>query len=255
MINKVDRPDARIADVVDEVYELFLDIDARDDQIEFPIVYCAARDGWASLDQDVKGENLEPLFELMVEHIPAPPTKRATRCRHGSPTSDSSPYLGRLALCRIMNGTLTKGQSVSLSRVDVFAPASQAQRAYPHPWALTRVPAESAGPGDLAVAGIEDIPHRRDPGRRRRPRPMPVIEVDQPSLSMTIGINTSPLAGQSGSKLTARLVKGRIDSGTGRQHEPPGPPHRSSRRLGSPGSRREPSSPSSSSRCAVRDSN
>ncbi len=212
VINKVDRPDARIAEVVNEVYELFLDIDARDDQIEFPIVYCAARDGWASLEDDVKGENLEPLFKLMVDHVPPPSYEEGHPLQAWVTNLDSSPYLGRLALCRIMNGTLTKGQSVSLSRVDGSIQRVKLSELYLTE-ALTRVPAESAGPGDLvAVAGVEDILIGETLVDAEDPRPMPVIEVDQPALSMTIGINTSPLAGSSGSKLTARLVKGRIDA-------------------------------------------
>ncbi len=212
VINKVDRPDARIAEVVNEVYELFLDIDARDDQIEFPIVYCAARDGWASLEDDAKGENLEPLFKLMVDHVPPPSYEEGHPLQAWVTNLDSSPYLGRLALCRIMNGTLTKGQSVSLSRVDGSIQRVKLSELYLTE-ALTRVPAESAGPGDLvAVAGVEDILIGETLVDAEDPRPMPVIEVDQPALSMTIGINTSPLAGSSGSKLTARLVKGRIDA-------------------------------------------
>ncbi len=212
VINKVDRPDARIDEVVDEVYELFLDIDARDDQIEFPIVYCAARDGWASLDKDTVGTDLEPLFKLMVEHTPAPSFEEGHPLQAWVTNLDSSPYLGRLALCRVMNGTLAKGQSVALSRVDGSIQRVKLTELYlTH--ALTRVPADAAGPGDLvAVAGVEDILIGETLVDAEDPRPMPVIEVDQPALSMTIGINTSPLAGGSGSKLTARLVKGRLDA-------------------------------------------
>ncbi len=215
VINKIDRPDARIAEVVDEVYELFLDIDARDDQIDFPIVYCAARDGWASMDSPedggAPGSDLEPLFKLLVEHIPAPTYTEGHPLQAWVTNLDASPYVGRLALCRVMNGWIKKGDSVALSRVDGSVSRVKLSELYltKH---LERVPAEQAGPGDLvAVAGIEDILIGETLVDPEDPRPMPVIDVDEPALSMTIGTNTSPLAGKEGDKLTARMVKDRID--------------------------------------------
>ena len=212
VINKVDRPDARVDAVVDEVYELFLDIDARDDQIEFPIVYCAARDGWASLDSAAtSGESLEPLFHLLVDHIPPPTYTEGHPLQAWVTNLDASPYVGRLALCRVMNGTLTKGQSLALSRVDGTVSRVKLTELYLTKY-LERVPATSAGPGDLvAVAGIDDILIGETLVDADDPRPMPVIDVDEPALSMTIGTNTSPLAGKDGDKLTARMVKDRID--------------------------------------------
>ncbi len=212
VINKVDRPDARIAEVVNEVYELFLDIDARDDQIEFPIVYCAARDGWASLTEGEKGENLEPLFKLLLDYIPMPTYEEGHPLQAWVTNLDASQYVGRLALCRVMNGTLVKGQQVALSRVDGTVEKVKLTELYltKH---LVRVPAESAGPGDLvAIAGIQDILIGETLVDPNNPVPMPVIAVDEPALSMTIGINTSPLAGKDGNKLTARMVKSRLDS-------------------------------------------
>ena len=215
VINKIDRPDARIAEVVDEVYELFLDIDARDDQIDFPIVYCAARDGWASLESPEEGgapgADLEPLFKLLVDNIPAPTYTEGHPLQAWVTNLDASPYVGRLALCRIMNGWIKKGDSVALSRVDGTVSRVKLSELYltKH---LERVPAEEAGPGDLvAVAGIEDILIGETLVDPEDPRPMPVIDVDEPALSMTIGTNTSPLAGKDGTKLTARMVKDRID--------------------------------------------
>lgn len=211
VINKVDRPDARIVEVVDEVYELFLDIDAQEHQIDFPIVYCAARDGWSSTEDGVKGQNLEPLFELLVSHIPAPEYEEGHPLQAWVTNLDSSPYVGRLALCRVMNGTLTKGQSVALSRVDGSVERIKLSSLFLTE-ALERVPAEEAGPGDLvAIAGVPDIAIGETLVDPEDPRPLPVIAVDEPSLSMTIGINTSPLAGKEGDKLTARMVKGRLD--------------------------------------------
>jgi len=211
VINKVDRHDARIEAVVDDVYELFMDIDARDDQIDFPILYCVARDGWASNDPSVAGTSLEPLFEALIEHIPAPTYEVGHPLQAWVTNLDSSPYVGRLAMCRIMNGTFTKGQNLALSRVDGTVKNVKITELYltRH---LERVPSESAGPGDLAaVAGIEDILIGETLVDPDDPRPMPVIAVDEPALSMTVGTNSSPLAGKDGTKLTARMVKDRLD--------------------------------------------
>ncbi len=212
LINKVDRPDARVSAVVDEVYELFLDIDARDDQIDFPIVYASAKDGWATTEEATTGEDLTPLLELLVSYLPAPSYEEGHPLQAWVTNLDSSPYVGRLALCRVMNGTLTKGQSVGLSRVDGTVNRVKLTEMYLTK-ALERVPSESAGPGDLvAIAGIEDILIGETLVDVDNPTPMPVISVDEPSLSMTIGINTSPLAGKEGQKLTARMVKNRLDA-------------------------------------------
>ncbi len=212
VINKVDRPDARISEVVDEVYELFIDIGADDDQIEFPIMYCAARDGWASDKDDVIGENLEPLFELLTSFIPAPTYEEGHPLQAWVTNLDASPYVGRLALCRVINGTLKKGQSVALSRIDGSIERVKITEMFLTE-NLERVAAESASPGDLvAVAGIEDIMIGETLVDPEDPKPMPIIAVDEPALSMTIGTNTSPLAGKEGKKLTARMVKGRLDA-------------------------------------------
>jgi len=211
-INKVDRPDARTAAVVDEVYELFFDIDARDDQVDFPIIYCAARDGRASMDENEPGENLEPLFELIRDTIPAPSYTEGHPLQAWVTNLDASPYLGRLALCRMMNGTLKRGQTVGLHRADGRIESVKLSELYLTE-ALERKPADEAGPGDLvAVAGIDDILIGESLVDLNDPRPMPVIEVDQPALSMTIGVNTSPMAGHEGSKVTARQIKNRLDA-------------------------------------------
>ncbi len=212
VINKVDRPDARAAEVVDEVYELFFDIDAKDHQVDFPILYCAARDGWASADLDTKGENLEPLFELIRDTIPAPTYVDGHPLQAWVTNLDASPYLGRLALCRVMNGHVKRGQTVGLSRVDGTIQSVKLSELYLTE-ALERVPADEAGPGDLvAVAGIEDILIGESLVDLDDPKPLPVIKVDEPSLSMTIGVNTSPLNGSDGDKLTARQIKARLDA-------------------------------------------
>lgn len=212
VVNKVDRPDARIAEVVDEAYELFMDLDANDAQLDFPIVYCAGRDGWASLDDATPGEDLRPLFETIVATVPAPTYTEGAPLQAWVTNLDANPYLGRLALCRVVEGTITKGQSVAWCRTDgTITRARVAELLLTEH--LERRPVDSARQGDLvAVAGIEDITIGETLADPDDPRPMPVITVDEPALSMTIGINTSPLAGRDGSKMTARLVKNRLDA-------------------------------------------
>jgi GTP-binding protein len=216
VINKVDRPDSRIAEVVDEAYELFLDLDAAEDQIDFPIVYASAKAGRASLDRPADGgmpteENLEPLFETIIKTIPAPSYDPSTPLQAHVTNLDASPYLGRLALCRVHNGTIKKGQQAAWCRADGTIERVKITELLMTD-ALERKPVESAGPGDIiAIAGIPEITIGETLADPEDPRPLPVITVDSPSISMTIGINTSPLAGQSGKKVTARLVKSRLD--------------------------------------------
>ncbi len=216
VINKVDRPDARIAEVVDETYELFLDLDADEHQIEFPIVYASGKAGRASLKRPEDGtmpqeENLEPLFDTIMESIPAPSYTEGAPLQAHVTNLDSSPYLGRLALCRVHNGTIIKGQQAAWCRADGTIERVRITELLLTK-ALTREPAESAGPGDIiAIAGIPDITIGETLADPDDPRPLPVITIDEPSISMTVGINTSPLAGESGKKLTARQVKDRLD--------------------------------------------
>ena len=217
VVNKVDRSDARIAEVVDETYELFFDLDADEEQINFPVVYASAKAGRASLNRPEDAgmpdsENLVPLFKTILDTVPAPHYDPEMPLQAHVTNLDSSPYLGRLALCRIHNGTLRKGQQVAWCRTDGTISRVKIVELLVTE-ALERVPAESAGPGEIvAVAGIEDITLGETLADIDDPRPLPLITVDEPSISMTIGINTSPLAGQSGTKLTARLVKNRLDA-------------------------------------------
>jgi GTP-binding protein len=213
VINKVDRPDARISEVVDEVYELFMDLDAKDHQLDFPIVYCSGRDGWASLDPAVKGTNLAPLCDIVLSTIPAPTYNDGAPLQAWVTNLDANQYLGRLALCRIVEGTIRKGQQVAWCRTDGTIQRTKVVELF-LTQQLTRVPVDSAGPGDLvAVAGIDEITIGETLADPEDPRPLPVITVDEPALAMTIGINTSPLAGRDGgSKLTARLLKNRLDA-------------------------------------------
>jgi len=210
VINKVDRPDARIAEVLDEVYELFLDLDADEHQIEFPIVYTNAKAGWASLEQGVEGSDLAPLRDLIIEHIPAPEHEAGHPFQALVTNLDASPYLGRLAILRVRNGEVRKGQTVAWCRTDGSVERAKITELYMTE-ALDRVEVPSAGPGDIiAVAGIADITIGETLADLEDPRPLPVLQVDEPSLSMTIGINTSPLAGRDGDKLTARVLEGRL---------------------------------------------
>jgi GTP-binding protein TypA/BipA len=217
VINKVDRPDARIAEVVDETYELFLDLDADEQQIEFPIVYASAKAGRASLKRPEDGgmpeeENLQPLFETILTAIPAPTFEDGAPLQAHVTNLDASPYLGRLALCRVHNGTIRKGQQAAWCRADGTVERVKITELL-ITRALDRFPAESAGPGDIiAIAGIPDITIGETLADPDDPRPLPVITIDEPSISMTIGINTSPLAGESGKKLTARQVINRLDA-------------------------------------------
>jgi GTP-binding protein len=217
LINKVDRPDSRIAEVVDEAYALFLDLDANEDQIEFPIVYASAKAGRASLERPADGgmpdkENLDVLFDTIFSAIPAPEYHEGAPLQAHVTNLDSSPFLGRLALCRVREGVIKKGQSVTWIKTDGSTERVKVSELLITE-ALERVPALEAHPGDIiAVAGIETITLGETLADLENPHALPLIIVDEPSISMTIGINTSPLAGKSGNKLTARQVKGRLDA-------------------------------------------
>jgi GTP-binding protein len=210
VVNKVDRPDARVAEVVDEVYELFLDLDADEGQIDFPIVYTNAKAGRASLEPGDEGADLRPLLDLLVEHVPAPEYEEGHPLQALVTNLDASPYVGRLALCRIHNGVLRKG-AVAWCRRDGSIERAQVSLMYLTE-GLRRVEAAEARAGDIvAVAGIPEITIGETVADPEDPRPLPLIAIDEPALGMTIGINTSPLAGRSGSRLTARLVRERLD--------------------------------------------
>ncbi|MGZ8665503.1 MAG: translational GTPase TypA [Solirubrobacterales bacterium] len=210
VVNKVDRPDARIAEVVDEVYELFLDLDADSEQIEFPIVYTNARAGWASLQEGVPGTDLSPLLELMLERIPAPEYEPDHPLQAQVTNLDADPYVGRLALCRVHNGTIRAGEAIAWCRADGSVERAVVSELYVTE-ALERVPAREAGPGEIiAVAGLPDVTIGETLADPESPRPLPVISVDEPSISIIVGINTAPTAGTEGSKLTARQIHARL---------------------------------------------
>ncbi len=211
VVNKVDRPDARPKEVVDEVYELFLDLDASEEQIEFPIVYSVAREGRAGLDPEELEANLMPLFDTLRDSIPPPSYDPEHPLQALVTNLDASPYLGRLALLRVRHGTLRKGQQIAWCRADGTISNARATELLITE-ALDRVPAEEAGPGEIvALAGLPDVTIGETIADPDDPRPLPVSTVDEPSLSVTIGINTSPLAGTEGTRLTATQVKQRLD--------------------------------------------
>jgi GTP-binding protein len=217
VVNKVDRPDARVAEVVDEVYELFLDLEADEHQIEFPIVYCNAKAGVASLHYEPGGvggipdaENLAPLLDLLLEHIPAPTYDQDHPLQALVTNLDASPYVGRLAICRVRHGTIRKGQQIAWCRADGSIQRATVAELYVTD-ALDRVDAPEAGPGEvIAVAGIAEVTIGETLADLGDPRPLPVITVDEPAMSITLGVNTSPLAGKDGDKLTARQIEGRL---------------------------------------------
>jgi GTP-binding protein TypA/BipA len=219
VVNKVDRPDARIAEVVEETYDLFLDLldDDNTDGLDFTVVYASAKAGRASLNAPENGvmpdaADLGPLFATILNDVPAPQYEEGAVLQAHVTNLDASPYLGRLALCRIFAGTMNRNQVVAWCKSDGTIKNIKLSEMLITE-ALDRVPAESAGPGDIvAIAGIPDITIGETLSDPDNPKPLPLITVDEPSISMTIGINTSPLAGKSGKLLTARLVKARLDT-------------------------------------------
>ncbi|MEE1784058.1 translational GTPase TypA [Streptomyces sp. SP17BM10] len=230
-INKTDRPDSRIDEVINETYDLFLDLDADEDQIEFPIVYACARDGVASLTKPEDGTvpadstSLEPFFSTLLEHVPAPSYDEDAPLQAHVTNLDADNFLGRIALLRVEQGELRKGQTVAWIKRDGSIQNVRISELLMTE-ALTRKPAEVAGPGDIcAVAGISDIMIGETLADPENPVALPLITVDEPAISMTIGTNTSPLVGRGGSgkgadaksgakvdrKVTARQVKDRLD--------------------------------------------
>ncbi|MGJ9411562.1 translational GTPase TypA [Aeromicrobium sp. CF4.19] len=221
VVNKVDRPDARIGEVVDETYELFLDLlpdDAGDDALDFPVVYASAKAGRASLTKPDDGglpddENLVPLFQTILEAVPAPEFTQDAPLQAHVTNLDASPFLGRLALVRVKEGWLKKGQQAAWMRRDGTTERVKITELLVTE-ALERKPGEKAGPGDIvAIAGIPDINIGETLADPENPVALPLITVDEPAISMTIGTNTSPMAGrEKGTKVTARLVKDRLDA-------------------------------------------
>ena len=211
VVNKIDRPDARIAEVVDETFDLLIDLGADDAQLEVPVLYTVAREGTATLDPAVPGTDLGPLFAVLRDHVPPPLHDPEHPFQALVTNLDASPYVGRLAICRVLHGTVARGQTVAWCRADGTTERVRLSELM-LTVALERVPAETAGPGDLiAIAGLADVTIGETLADLDDPRPLPVLTVDEPSLGMTIGVNTSPLTGRDGTKLTARLIQSRLE--------------------------------------------
>ncbi len=219
VINKVDRPDSRIAEVMEELYELFFDLEAPESQFDVPFLFGSARDGWLSLEQPAgpvmerpEGSSLAPLIDQLFTYLPAPTYTEGHALQALVTNLDASPYLGRLALCRVVEGTIKRGQQIAWAKTDGTIERAKVAELLVAV-GLERVPTESAGPGEIvAVAGIPEINVGDSLCDPENPEPLPALTVDEPSLSMTIGVNSSPMAGREGSKLTARLLKARLEN-------------------------------------------
>ena len=211
VINKVDRPDQRINEVIDEIYELFLDLEASEEQIDFPIIYTDARAGTATLDPEISGNDLNPFFKVLLQSVPPPAGDQNAPLQVHVTNLDASPYLGRLAVCRVISGVLRENSIVAWCRTD--GSIEQAKIAtITLTEALSQVEVEEAGPGEIAyVSGIVDVTIGETFTDLENPHPLPVISVDEPTLSMSIGVNTSPVAGNDGDKITARQIKARLE--------------------------------------------
>ena len=211
VINKVDRPDQRINEVIEEIYELFLDLEASEDQIDFPIIYTDARAGTATLDPEISGNDLNPFFKVLLQSVPPPAGDQNAPLQVHVTNLDASPYLGRLAVCRVISGVLRENSIVAWCRTD--GSIEQAKIAtITLTEALSQVEVEEAGPGEIAyVSGIVDVTIGETFTDLENPHPLPVISVDEPTLSMSIGVNTSPVAGNDGDKITARQIKARLE--------------------------------------------
>jgi GTP-binding protein len=211
VMNKIDRPDARPQEVLNEIYDLFIDLDATEDQLDFPVLYCIARDGTSTLDLKVPGEDLKPLFDAVVSHIPPP---------KGSPTAplqalvanlDSSDYLGRIAIARVFNGTVKVGDPISVCKIDGSIQKTKVTKLMVFD-GLKRVDVESAGAGDImCLAGIENIMIGETIGAAEDPTPLAHVAVDEPTVSMIFGVNTGPFSGRDGTYVTSRQIKDRLD--------------------------------------------
>ena len=211
VINKIDRPDARVQEVVNELYDLFIDLDATEDQLEFPIIYTNARAGIAKTSLEEPSENLRPLFEAIVKHIPVPPGNASGTLQILVANLDYSDYLGRLAIARVFNGTLHLGDEVGILKLDGALQKTKITKLYSFE-GLKRVDETIGKPGDiLAIAGVEGINIGETVTNAETPEPLPHIQIDEPTIAMIFTINTSPFAGREGSYVTSRNLRERLE--------------------------------------------
>src|SRR6266850_7221850 len=211
VINKIDRPDARVQEVVNELYDLFIDLDATEDQLEFPIIYTNARAGIAKTSLEEPSENLRPLFDAIVKHIPVPPGNASGTLQILVANLDYSDYLGRLAIARVFNGTLNLGDEVGILKLDGMLEKTKITKLYSFE-GLKRVDETIGKPGDiLAIAGVEGINIGETVTNAETPEPLPRIHIDEPTIAMIFTINTSPFAGREGSYVTSRNLRERLE--------------------------------------------
>ena len=211
VINKIDRPDARVQEVLNEVYDLFIDLDATEDQIDFPVIYASAKAGTASLSMDTPGEDFRPLFDAIITHVPPPRGRANAPLQILVANLDSSDYLGRIAVGRIFNGTVRIGDAVSVCKLDGTFHDTRITKLFAFD-GLKRVDIETASAGDIVcLAGIEDITIGETIADVEHRKAMPVIAIDEPTVSMIFGVNTSPMSGREGQFVTSRQIKDRLD--------------------------------------------
>jgi GTP-binding protein len=211
VINKIDRPDARPQEVLNEIYDLFIDLDAREDQLDFPVLYANARAGIAKKTLDDPSENLQPLFEAIIANIPPPAGDPDAVLQAQVANLDYSDYLGRLAIGRVFQGTLRHGDEVAICHLDGRVQKTKITKLYSFE-GLKRIDETIARPGDLlAVAGVEGITIGETITSAETPQPMPVIQIDEPTIGMTFTVNTSPFAGREGQFVTSRNLKERLE--------------------------------------------
>ena len=211
VINKIDRPDARIQEVLNEIYDLFIDLDAAEDQLDFPVLYAVARDGVAKRDPDDDSSDLHPLFETIIEHLPSPEGDPGAPLQLLVANLDYSEYLGRMAIGRVFSGTLRQGDEVSICKLDGAVQKTRITKMYSFE-GLKRVEETEARPGDvLAIAGVEGITIGETVSDPEDPRPLPPVQIDEPTIAMTFAVNTSPFAGREGCYVTSRNLRERLD--------------------------------------------
>jgi len=211
VINKIDRPDARVQEVLNEIYDLFIDLDATDDQLDFPVIYASAKNGTASLSMETPGEDFRPLFEAILQHVPPPRGKIDGPLQILVANLDSSDYLGRIAVGRIFNGRVKINDPVTVCKLDGGFHDTKVTKMFAFD-GLKRVYIEEAMAGDIiCLAGMEDITIGETVADIEHRKAMPVIAVDEPTVSMIFGVNTSPMSGRDGQFVTSRQIKDRLD--------------------------------------------
>ncbi len=211
VMNKIDRPDARPQEVLNEIYDLFIDLDASEEQLEFPVLYTNAKVGTASLDADNRGEDLRPLFDAVVEYVPPPRGSVDASLQLLVANLDSSDYIGRIAIGRIFNGRVKVGDPVSVCKLDGSVRLTRVTKLYAFD-GLKRIDIQDAAAGDIVcLAGIEDITIGETIADAEHPSAIPAVAIDEPTVSMIFGVNTSPLAGREGQYVTSRQIKDRLD--------------------------------------------